>query len=525
MFKSVQIIAPGHRLALTAVFSLVVFGAAFLFATTAKAQEAGDQVVEERTPLSAAELEELVGPIALYPDNLVGIVLPASTYPLQVVQAARYIKDHEADPTLKPDENWDDSVIALLNYPEVVELMNEDLDWTRQLGDAAVYQQKELLDAIQAFRERAYAAGNLKSDERQVVTKREEVIIIEPADPKVIYVPDYEPDVVIVRHVYPVYRYYPRAYPVYYYPYPYGHSFVHGLFWGVALAFTIDWHSHYLHVYHHRHHAHPYYGRYYHYPYYRRHAVRIAYRDHVWRPRHHHRLRHRHAAARVKANRRIEAGLAHRAPHRKPTHRRFREPGHKIAKRGHDSRRFGHGRDRAVVGADKFAEPRRHREQRAGNASRRSETFAGNRKFERRAERRRAHPNRPMERRAERRRALPSRSIERRAERRRVLPSQPLERRAHRSGSFRSKESPRGRSGFRTAPRQRIERGDIARRGAGERRGSMASAPRAGRSFEGIAKRGKRDFRPRAGGRFKPEPRLRGGGKSDFGGGSRRNFQ
>lgn len=525
MFTSVQKTAPGHRLALTAVFSLAVLGAALLFGQAVRAQEAGDQVAAERTPLSAAELEELVGPIALYPDDLVGIVLPASTYPLQIVQAARYLEDHEADPTLKPDENWDDSVVALLNYPEVIELMNEDLDWTRQLGDAAVYQQTELLDAIQAFRQRAVAAGNLKSDERQVVTKREEVIVIEPADPKVIYVPDYEPDVVIVRHVYPVYRYYPRAYPVYYYPYPYGHSFVHGLFWGVALAFTIDWHSHYLHVYHHRHHAHPYYGRYYHYPFYRRLAVSVTYRDHIWRPRHHHTLRHRHAAARIKANRRIEAGLAHRAPQRKPTHRRLREPGHKSANRAHDSRRFGHGRDRAFTGADQFAEPRRHRKQRAGNASRHSDAFAGNRTFERRAERRRAHPVQPLERRAERRRALPSQPLERRAERRQALPSQPLERRAHRSGSVRSQESPRGRSGFRPAPRHRIERGAIARRGGGERRSAMAPGPRAGRSFEGMAKHGRRDLSPRAGGRFKPETRFRGGGRSDFGGGSRRHIR
>ncbi len=316
MLKSVQMIALGHRLVLTAAFSLAVLSAGFLFTRTVEAQEAGDSVIEERTPLTAAELEELVGPIALYPDDLVSIVLPASTYPLQIVQAARYLKEHEADPTLKPNENWDDSVVALLNYPEVIELMNDDLDWTRQLGEAAVYQQTAVLDAIQAFRDRAYAAGNLKSDERQVVTKNEEVIVIEPADPEVIYVPYYEPEVVVVRHVYPVYYYYPRAYPVYYYPYPYGHSFGHGLFWGLALAFTIDWHSHHVSVFHHTHYAHPYYGHYYHYPYYRRLSVRVTYRDHIWRPRHHHRFRHEHAAARFRANRRIESNLASRERHR-----------------------------------------------------------------------------------------------------------------------------------------------------------------------------------------------------------------
>ncbi len=323
MLKSAQEIIPGHRFHLMAAASLLIVGAVLLFGQAVAAQETAP-IDEERTPLTSAELEELVGPIALYPDNLVSIVLPASTYPLQIVQAARYLKDHEADPTLKPNENWDDSIVALLNYPEVIELMNADLDWTRQLGEAAVYQQTAVLDAIQAFRDRAYAAGNLKSDDRQVVTKNEEVIVIEPADPEVIYVPYYEPEVVVVRHVYPVYHYYPRAYPVYYYPYPYGYSFGSGLFWGLALAFTIDWHSHYVHVHHYSHRAHPYYGHYYHYPWYRRHSISVSYSDHIWRPRHHHRIRHKHAAARIKANRRIEATLASRERHRIHNERQHR---------------------------------------------------------------------------------------------------------------------------------------------------------------------------------------------------------
>ncbi|MDX1527309.1 MAG: DUF3300 domain-containing protein [Gammaproteobacteria bacterium] len=487
--------APPQRLLFTAAFSLAVLSAALLFTQTISAQEAGDQAVEERIPLTSAELEELVGPIALYPDNLVSIVLPASTFPLQIVQAARYLKNHEADPTLKHDQSWDDSVVALLNYPDVIELMNEDLDWTRQLGDAAVYQQTELLDAIQAFRERAYAAGNLKSDDRQVVTKREEIIVIEPTDPKVIYVPDYEPEVVVVRHVYPVYHYYPRAYPVYYYPYPYGHSFVQGLFWGVTLAFTIDWHAHHVHVRHHHHYKHPYYGRYYHYPYYRRHAVRIAYRDHIWRPRHHHRLRHRHTTARIKANRRIEAGRTRHTLHRKHTHHRFEGLGHKSAKRAHGSNRITHRRDTAVIRGDHSAKPRRHGERRAGSASRHPQAFAEKRNFKQRAERRRAHSSRP------------------------------LEHRANRSGGFRSNQHSRDRAGFRAAPRHRIERGATARRGAVERRSAIASGRRGGRSLEGMAKHGRRDFRPRAGGRFKPETRFRGGGRSSFGGGSRRHVR
>jgi hypothetical protein len=90
--------------------------------------------------LNSTALEELVGRVALYPDELIAIVLPASTYPLQIVQAARYLEAHESDPTLEPSAEWDDSIIALLNYPEAIELLNTDLDWTWQLGEAVINQ-------------------------------------------------------------------------------------------------------------------------------------------------------------------------------------------------------------------------------------------------------------------------------------------------------------------------------------------------------------------------------------------------
>src|SRR5262245_30509419 len=88
---------------------------------------------DDGVPLRAAdELESLVGPIALYPDDLLSLILPAATYPLQVVEAARFLEDLESNPALEPDEDWDDSIVALVNYPEVVEMMNDDLDWTWQ---------------------------------------------------------------------------------------------------------------------------------------------------------------------------------------------------------------------------------------------------------------------------------------------------------------------------------------------------------------------------------------------------------
>ena len=253
-------------------------------AQTARAQLPAPSPAEERVPLTAEALEELVGPIALYPDDLVSLMLPASTYPLQIVQAARYLAAHEGDSGLEPDADWDDSVVALLNYPEALERLNEDLDWTWSLGEAVLYQQAAVLDAIQAFRDRAYAAGNLQTDDRQVVTREAETIVIKPADPQVIYIPYYEPRSVLRRHPYSVYHYHPYPYPVYYYPYPFGHSFGSGLFWGVTSAYSIGWHSHYLSVHPHLHRAHPYFGHAYHYPWYRRLGVRVGDGSHIWRP-------------------------------------------------------------------------------------------------------------------------------------------------------------------------------------------------------------------------------------------------
>jgi hypothetical protein len=238
---------------------------------------------------TAEELRELVGPIALYPDDLVAIVLPASTYPLQVVQAARFLENRKTDSGLKPSDDWDDSVVALLNYPEVIELLNENLDWTYDLGTAVLNQRADVLSAIQDFRDEAYEAGNLRSDERQTITRADDAIEIKPADPQVIYVPYYEPERVVVYQPAPVYYYYPVAYPVYYYPYPAHHHFHTGFFWGVNTWFSIGWHSHYLHVYDPFYYGHPYYGRTYYNPFYVRNVYvnvnRHYYPNNVWEPR------------------------------------------------------------------------------------------------------------------------------------------------------------------------------------------------------------------------------------------------
>jgi hypothetical protein len=230
---------------------------------------------EEAAPLTQDELEALVGPIALYPDKLLAIVLPASTYPLEIVQAARFLEQLEEDSSLKPDESWDDSVTALLNYPEVVKMMNDDIDWTWRLGEAVVRQQADVVAAVEAFRDRAYAAGNLKSDERQTVSNNGGAIEIQPIEEDVIYVPYYEPERVVHYQPRQVYYYYPRPYPVYYYPYPTHHSFLSGYFWGVTTAFQIGWATDHLHVFHHSYWGHPYYGRQYFGHYYRRPSITV----------------------------------------------------------------------------------------------------------------------------------------------------------------------------------------------------------------------------------------------------------
>lgn len=213
--------------------------------------------------LTRQELQDLVGPVALYPDDLLAIVLPAATYPLQVVQASRFLEELESNPGLEPDADWDDAIVALLNYPEIVELLNEDLDWTWRLGEAVVAQQTDVVNAVEAFRNTAYAAGNLRSDDYQQVSRDEGVIEITPLNDDIIYVPYYEPESVVVYQPRPVYFYYERPRPVYYYPYADTYAFHSGFFWGVTTAFTIAWASDSLHVYHHSYYGHPYYGHHY----------------------------------------------------------------------------------------------------------------------------------------------------------------------------------------------------------------------------------------------------------------------
>ncbi|MEQ9061381.1 MAG: DUF3300 domain-containing protein, partial [Gammaproteobacteria bacterium] len=194
-----------------------------------------------RTP---AELESLVASIALYPDELLAIVLPAATWPAQVAQAARYLTVRASNPAIAPAPGWDASVVALLDYPEVVARLDHELDWTARLGAAVVHQQADVLAAVAAFRERAHASGNLVSDSRQAVHREDGMLTIRPAQADVVYVPYYQPTQVVVRHEAPAYYYHPRPRmrPSYFPPYGFGD---HGA-WALApsLSFGFSRHDH-----------------------------------------------------------------------------------------------------------------------------------------------------------------------------------------------------------------------------------------------------------------------------------------
>jgi hypothetical protein len=212
----------------------------WVFAPGAVAQE------EAAAPVfTAAQLEQMAAPIALYPDSLVSQILMASTYPLEIVQAGRWseknpgLKGKELEEALK-GQVWDPSVKSLCGFPDVLKRMNENLDWTQDLGDAFLAQKSEMLDAVQRMRGKAYEAGNLKSTEQQVVTQQpDKIIVIQPAQPEVIYVPTYSPTVVYGAWYYP-HWYYP---PMYVAPPPgYGMmAFTAGVVWGAAVWGNCNW--------------------------------------------------------------------------------------------------------------------------------------------------------------------------------------------------------------------------------------------------------------------------------------------
>jgi hypothetical protein len=190
---------------------------------------------------SQEELDQLMAPVALYPDTLLMQVLAASTYPLEIVEAERFIR---ANPKLKGEamtkaaanKSWDVSVISLLQFPSVVTMMNDQLEWTQKLGDAFLAQQGDVMDTVQALRARAQQAGNLQSTTQQKVVVQEKIIVIEPAQPQVVYVPYYNPTVIYGpwwHTARPPWYWVP---PPIYRPPSVGQVVAAGIFWGVAIG-------------------------------------------------------------------------------------------------------------------------------------------------------------------------------------------------------------------------------------------------------------------------------------------------
>ena len=167
------------------------------------APPAAAATAQESVILSTSELDKLLGPIALYPDPLIAQILPASTYPMDIVKAARFVAK-EKDASKIDAQDWDPSVIAVAHYPSVIQMMSDDLDWTQQLGAAFLDQQADVMKAVQRLRAQAQAVGSLKTTEQQKVIVEQSVIRIEPVDPTIIYVPVYSTQVVYVAQ--PVYN-------------------------------------------------------------------------------------------------------------------------------------------------------------------------------------------------------------------------------------------------------------------------------------------------------------------------------
>lgn len=233
-----------------AVFLLVLLTGAF--AQSGSTPESNPQ-------FSQAELDQMLAPIALYPDAMLSQMLMAATYPLEVVEAARWSR---ANPELKGDaavraagdQGWDPSVASLVAFPDVLATMDQKLDWTQRLGDAFLVQQAQVMDTVQSLRGKAEQAGNLKSNAQVAIAQDEGAIAIDPVDPQVVYIPYYDPNVVYGAWWWPDYP------PVLWAPWPdYGwyDGFAWGLGFGVGADFFFggwDWPHHrvFIHDPHHR---------------------------------------------------------------------------------------------------------------------------------------------------------------------------------------------------------------------------------------------------------------------------------
>lgn len=212
-------------------------------------QSTTDQVVQDTSPVfQQEELDQMLAPIALYPDALLSQVLMAATYPLEIVIADRWVSQNKAlkgDALAKALENqdWDPSVKSLVNFPSVLHKMSQNPEWTEKLGNAFLAQEQDVMDTIQKLREKAQAAGKLKTSKEQVVSQQDNYIVIAPSNPDIYYVPMYDPYYAYGNWWYPNYR------PYNIWGVDNGFYFAGGIIAGLAWGYAwggFDWHHHYV---------------------------------------------------------------------------------------------------------------------------------------------------------------------------------------------------------------------------------------------------------------------------------------
>jgi len=266
------------------IFSVLLLSST-IFSTAVLAQE---QQEAQELLVSEAQLAQILAPIALYPDTLLTHILIASTYPIEVIQAERWLTKHlalTAAQLQKRAENkgWDASVVALLPFPRVMEQLSEDLNWMQTLGDAFLQDEARVLGSIQTLRQQAEQAGSLANMDNVQVIKEQQTIIIEPAQATVIYVPYYDSRVVYGRwhwsHYPPVYWHHPHHYASYN-----GHFYWgHGVHISTHFFFSaFHWHNRHIVVSHHNR-----------YGYHPRKKIVVSHNAKRW----HHQTKHRRGVA------------------------------------------------------------------------------------------------------------------------------------------------------------------------------------------------------------------------------------
>ncbi len=215
-----------------AILSFALLSMIVIISAPARAENDTSHQKPDTVEFSQAELDQILAPIALYPDTILSQVLIAATYPIEVVQADRWARAHTtakgADAVkLVENKDWDPSVKALVAFPDILQRMSDDVDWTQKLGDAFLNDEGRVMDSVQSLRKKAYASGSLNKVQHLKVQRDDDEIVIEPAEERVVYVPVYDTRVVYGNWWWP-------DYPPVYWHYP-SYTYVSGFYWGPSI--------------------------------------------------------------------------------------------------------------------------------------------------------------------------------------------------------------------------------------------------------------------------------------------------